>query len=137
MALFPFVSKSKQAAGPLPGLCLGVLVGNIALLWVWAQLPAWYRSGSADVHSYAALQSVWLGAGVISAVLLLTNAAVLRWATLPLTLPHLEHAGPLENSQFWKHHFVFWLCVVFHLMCLAFAGWLAFITVTRGWQWPF
>ncbi|OUJ75452.1 hypothetical protein BXP70_05420 [Hymenobacter crusticola] len=116
------------------GLCLGVLVGNVALLWVWVQIPAWYRSGSADVGSYAALQQVWLGAAALSVVLLLTNAAVLRWATLPLALPHLEHAGPVDTAQFWKHHLVFWLCVVFHLACLAFATWLAYRSMSKGWQ---
>jgi len=131
MSFWPTLKPSS------PGLCLGVLIGNIALLWVWAQIPAWYRLGSTDASAYVALQNAWLGAAAISAVLLLTNAAVLRWATLPLALPHLEHAGPVDKTQFWKHNFVFWLCVVFHLACLAFAGWLAVATLVKGWQWPF
>jgi hypothetical protein len=137
MALFSSLSKSRLEQAPLPGLSLGVLVGNIALLWVWAQIPVWYRSGSADLDAYATFWNAWLGAAAISAMLLLTNAAVLYWATLPLALPHLEQAGPVDKAQFWKHHFVFWLCVMFHLVCLAFASWLALTILTKGWHWPF
>jgi len=137
MSLFRYSSPPKPVRLPSAGLCLGVLIGNVALLWVWTQLPAWYRSGSTDVESYIVFQKIWLGAAATSAMLLLTNAAVLRWATLPLALPHLEHTGPVDGVQFWKHHFVFWLCVVFHLACLVFAGWLAVAIVQAGGEWPF
>ncbi|HEX8349046.1 MAG TPA: hypothetical protein VF598_03725 [Hymenobacter sp.] len=128
------ISSTFKPYNPAPaGLYLGVLIGNLALLWVWVQVPAWYRLGSADVYTYAALHSVWLGPWVFGALLLLTNAAVLRWATLPLALPHLEHAGPVDKTQFWKHSLVFWLCVVFHLACAAFEVW-AIMTTGLDWQ---
>ncbi|NVO85296.1 hypothetical protein [Hymenobacter terrestris] len=116
-----------QSATPTsPGRCLAVLLATGAVLWMSWQIPGWYRLGSSDTATLAALVRLWqqplLVAGVVSGA----NAVVLYRATLPLALPNTP-ASLLDRPRY-QADFVFWLCVLFHLSSL-----LLLLLLGTGW----
>lgn len=99
-----------------PGRCLAVLLTTGAVLWLGWQIPGWYRLGSTDAATLAALVHLWQQPLLVAGLLAAANAVVLYRATLPLALPAAP-ASLLDRPRY-QADFVFWLCVVFHLSTL-------------------
>ena len=95
------------------GRSLAVLVGTLAVLWVWWQIPGWYQLGSTNEVRLAQLVHLWQQVWLAALWLTAANAVVLYRATLPLALP--SSPGSLLDTRRYLPSFVFWLCVVFHL----------------------
>lgn len=115
----------KSPATASPGWSLGALVGTIAMLWIWTQIPAWAFLGRTGGAMFRALRQVYFHFGLLSMLLVLANATVLRWVTLSMALPQIqmEQAGPIDQTHYWKNDLVFWLGISFHLTTLVVAGW--------------
>ncbi|RSK51437.1 hypothetical protein [Hymenobacter rigui] len=98
------------------GRSLAVLLATCAVLWVWWQIPNWYRLGAADEATLAQLVHLWQQAWLLALLVTAANAVVLYRATLPLALP--SSPASLLDTQSSLAGAVFWLCTFFHLASL-------------------
>ena len=106
---------------PNAGRSLGILIGVVAVLWLWVQLPAWYQAGHAPDDAAGA----WLRRAVYNewtalALVLTSNLLVARYTTAPMW--RLGHCLELRGI---KGAFVLVLAGLFHLLIGGFGVLLA------------
>ncbi|PJJ55024.1 hypothetical protein [Hymenobacter chitinivorans] len=111
---------------PSAGRSLGILVAVSAVLWLWLQLPDWYRAGHSATETGQWLTALVYNDWTALALMLAANALVARYATGPMW--RLGHSIELQGM---RGAFVFVLSLLFHLV-VSGCG-LAVLVLGSGW----
>jgi hypothetical protein len=96
---------------PSAGRSLSILIAVIAVLWLWLQLPGWYRSGHSATEAGQWLSELVYNDWTALALILGGNVIVARGATAPMW--RLGHSIELQGM---RGAFVFVLSLLFHLV---------------------
>ncbi|UOQ52969.1 hypothetical protein [Hymenobacter cellulosivorans] len=111
---------------PSAGRSLGILVAVVAVLWLWLQLPDFYRAGHSASETGQWLTELVYNDWTALALMLGANVLVARYTTAPMW--RLGHSIELQGM---RGAFVFVLGMLFHLV-VAGCG-VAVLVLGSGW----
>jgi hypothetical protein len=108
------------ARWPSAGRSLGFLIAVVAVLWLWLQLPDWYRAGHAATDSGAWLSKLVYNEWTALSLIVGANVLVAAYTTRPMW-----RLGQCLELRGMKGAFVFVLGLLFHLLVGGFGVVLA------------
>ncbi|GAA3954364.1 hypothetical protein [Hymenobacter algoricola] len=104
-------SAFPPPAWPSAGRSLSVLIAVVAVLWLWLQLPAWYRAGHAAPDSGQWLTALVYNEWTALVLIVAANILVGSYTTGPMW-----RLGRCLELRGMKGAFVFLLGLLFHLL---------------------
>lgn len=118
---------SAPTRWPNAGRSLSILIAVVAVLWLWLQLPDWYRSGHAAAEASQWLTDLVYNEWTALALILAANLTVAFGTTEPMW--RLGHSIELRGM---KGAFVFVLGMLFHLLVGGFGVVLVGLVLLDG-----